>query len=203
MTSEVIASGERALLRDARVSDADRWVHWRQHGEWREYDAPWEALIPPLTVEEEQRATESFRQRCSEEPRSPRPTAIIATPADIPVGSVVRYAEQRFPDAWYVGINICEDTRLNQGIGSEALRLWVDYLFAHSDVHRLGLRTYSFNARMMRVAAKVGFVQEAVERELIQWRGDWLDRVGYGMLRSEWEEGQTAPLLSPRPAERD
>ena len=187
MSNGVIARGERAVLRDARPSDADRWVHWRGHGEWREYDAPWEALVPPLTGEAREEARDSFIQRCSDERRTPRPTAIIATCDDVPVGSVVRYAEPRFPDAWYVGIDICEDAHLDRGLGSEALRLWVDYLFSNSGVHRIGLRTYSFNPRMMHVATKVGFVQEAVERQLIQWRGKWMDRVGYGALRSEWE----------------
>ena len=154
---------------------------------WRETDAPWEALIPPLTGEQQERTRRSFLDRCSEERPSPRSTAFIATPKDVPVGSVTRYAEKRFPDAWYVGIGICEDAYINQGIGTEALALWVDHLFAHSDIHRIGLRTYSFNDRMLGVAEKSGFAREAVERELILWRGEWLDRVSYGMLRGEWE----------------
>ena len=187
MTADAIASGTRAVLRDPRPSDADRWVYWRDHGVWREYDAPWEALRPPLTPEQQDQTRRSFIDRCSEDHPAPRASAIVATTADVPVGTVNRYGEKRFPDAWYVGISICEDAYLNQGIGSEALALWVDHLFAHSDIHRIGLRTYSFNDRMLRVAEKTGFAREAVERELILWRGDWLDRVSYGMLRGEWE----------------
>jgi RimJ/RimL family protein N-acetyltransferase len=193
VTSDAIACGRRALLRDPRPSDAESWVRWRQQGEWREYDAPWEALTPPLTSEKAEQARNSFVERCSQEHPSPRRTAIIATPDGEPVGSVIRYSEQRFPDAWYVGIDICEDALLNQGIGTAALALWIDHLFSLSDVHRIGLRTYSFNPRMMKVAEKVGFVPEAVERELIRWRGEWLDRVGYGMLRTEWERARVSP----------
>jgi RimJ/RimL family protein N-acetyltransferase len=40
---------------------------------------------------------------------------------------------------------------------------------------------------MMRVAEKVGFVHEGVQREARQWRGEWLDGILYGMLREEWE----------------
>lgn len=191
MQVDSIASGTRVVLRDPQPSDADRWVYWRDHGSWREYDAPWEALIPALTEEQQERTRRSFLERCSEERPSPRSTAIIAVSGNVPVGSVTRYAEKRFPDAWYVGISICEDAYLNQGIGSEALALWVDHLFAHSDIHRIGLRTYSFNERMLRVAEKVGFAREAVERELIRWRGEWLDRMSYGMLRREWEARRT------------
>jgi RimJ/RimL family protein N-acetyltransferase len=41
---------------------------------------------------------------------------------------------------------------------------------------------------MMRVAEKLGFVNEGAQRELIEWQGKWLDLVHYGMLRGEWEE---------------
>ena len=117
----------------------------------------------------------------------PRKRAMIATLEGEPLGWVNRYGDKSFPEAYRVGISIGEDAYLNQGIGTEALGLWVDYLFSNSDVHRIGLDTWSFNARMMRVAEKLGFVREGAERELIQWQGEWLDLVHFGMLRREWE----------------
>ncbi len=85
------------------------------------------------------------------------------------------------------GIDICEDEYLGRGIGTQALGLWVDYLFENSDVHRIGLDTWSFNQRMMHVAEKVGFVYEGAQRELREWQGERIDAVHYGMLRREWE----------------
>jgi GNAT superfamily N-acetyltransferase len=110
------------------------------------------------------------------------------TKADKPLGWVNRYGEESFPDTWMVGIDICEDAYLNRGLGTEALGLWVGYLFSNSQVHRIGLDTWSFNRRMMRVADKLGFAYEGAEREVIHWQGEWLDAVHYGMLRSEWEQ---------------
>jgi RimJ/RimL family protein N-acetyltransferase len=55
-------------------------------------------------------------------------------------------------------------------------------------VHRIGLDTWSFNPRMMRVAEKLGFVYEGAERELMAWQGERLDFVHYGLLRREWAE---------------
>jgi RimJ/RimL family protein N-acetyltransferase len=63
----------------------------------------------------------------------------------------------------------------------------VDYLFGISDVHKLGLDTWSFNPRMVRVAEKVGFVYEGRQREMRQWQGEWLDLMHFGILREEWE----------------
>ena len=117
----------------------------------------------------------------------PRRRATIATLEGKLLGWVNRYGDKRFSEAYRVGIDICQDAYLDQGVGTEALGLWVDYLFSNSDVHRIGLDTWSFNGRMMRVAEKLGFVREGAERELIRWQGEWLDLVHFGMLRREWE----------------
>jgi RimJ/RimL family protein N-acetyltransferase len=133
------------------------------------------------------RVRQSFLEACDEMPSDPRSQAIIATSDGIPIGWVRRYGESRFPDSWSIGIGIGEDDRLGQGYGSAALKLWIDYLFRTSTIHRLALATYSFNQRMLRVAEKVGFRHEGTERGLVHWDGHWQDRVRYAMLRHEWE----------------
>jgi RimJ/RimL family protein N-acetyltransferase len=58
----------------------------------------------------------------------------------------------------YAGIDICEDDAMGHGLGSEALKLWVDYLFTNSNLHNVALETWLFNSRIMHVAEKLGFV---------------------------------------------
>jgi RimJ/RimL family protein N-acetyltransferase len=99
-----------------------------------------------------------------------------------------RTTQARSPETWTIGIDICEDEYLERGLGTEALRLWVDYLFANSTVHRIGLDTWSFNPRMVRVAEKLGFTPEGAQRQVLQWQNHWLDLIHYGMLRAEWEK---------------
>ncbi len=184
----VIASGDNLVLRDRLQSDVDPVIFWQTHGEWRLLDAPWEGVQTSLTAEQEANLRRQFLELYAEELPSPRKTAIIARKDNSPFGWVSRYGEDRTPDTWMVGIDICEDDTLNKGLGTEALGLWVDYLFAGSTVHRIGLDTWSFNPRMSRVAEKLGFVPEGVQREALQWGGQWLDFVHFGMLRAEWEE---------------
>lgn len=182
----IIASGKRVILRDRLPSDVESYLRWQTHGEWRLYDAPWENEDVPRTVEEEESFRERFLDKCQRELSVPRRRATIITLEGEPLGWVNRYGDRDFR-AYRVGIDICEDAYLDQGIGTEALRLWVDYLFANSDVHRVGLDTWSFNGRMMRVAEKAGFVREGAERELMLWQGERLDLVHFGMLRREWK----------------
>ena len=194
----VIATGSKVVLRRHVPSDLDRWIHSRTHGAWRLTDAPWEALHDSLTPEEEAHHRERFLKLCAWE-RVPPPRAAIAAPDGAMIGSVNAYVAQGTSDELYVGIGIYQDDLWGQGLGTEALWLWVDYLFAHSDVHRFGLTTWSFNPAMMRVAEKVGFVYEGAQREVKEWQGERLDRVQYGMLRREWREKRKSAQLGESP----
>jgi RimJ/RimL family protein N-acetyltransferase len=183
----VIATGKKVILRDCIPSDVDRWIHWRTRGEWRKFDAPWETFRDSLEPEKEAELREKFLESCGVELPMPRPMAMIATPEGQPLGWHNRYRRGDNPHECYVGIGIREDGWWDKGIGTESLWLWVDHQFAHSEFHRIGLTTWSFNPRMMRVAEKVGFVHEGTLREVRECDGRFHDCMEYGMLRSEWE----------------
>ena len=180
----VITSGSEVILRDALSSDVDSYVRWMKQGEWQQYDAPWETDRLP---HDEHDVRILFKERFMRNLLLPRSRAIIATADSKPLGWVNRYADKRFPDAWFIGIDICEDDYLNRGLGTEAFRLWVDYLFSNSNIHRIGCATYSFNPRMIRVAEKLEFTHEGTDREIIKWQGEWVDRLHFGILKQEWE----------------
>ncbi|OGO37490.1 MAG: hypothetical protein A2147_04980 [Chloroflexi bacterium RBG_16_57_8] len=185
--NDILIAGSLILLRDRLPSDVDAFVRWQTRGEWRLFDAPWEGLQTSLTEAQEAELRKRFLETCATEQPVPRTGAIIATNAGRPIGWVNRYAQERLPDIWLVGISIGEDDHLGRGFGSQALRLWVDYLFANSAAHRIGLDTWSFNRRMICVAKKTGFVYEGAQRHMIRWQGQWQDLVHFGKLR---EEGQ-------------
>jgi RimJ/RimL family protein N-acetyltransferase len=156
-------------------------------GEWGRYDAPWENSLDSLTAERLDALGERFLKRCTQDLPCPRTSAMIADRTDRPLGWVGSYTLADVPDTRYVGIDICEDDCLNQGLGTEALGLWIDYLFVHTDLPRLGLETWSFNPRMIRVAEKLGFVLENVKRQAREWQGQQLDLLQFSLLRSAWE----------------
>jgi RimJ/RimL family protein N-acetyltransferase len=180
-----LAVGEHVILRERIPADVDIHLHWFKHGEWRQWDAPWEDSLS-MTPEKESRFRVWFASLPEKDAPSPRTSAVITTRDGKPLGWVNRYNPKDDLEDWHVGIDICEDTYLNRGLGTEALRLWVDYLFENSDVHRISLGTWSFNERMMRVAEKAGFTCEGRRRELREWQGEWIDYIAYGVLRREW-----------------
>jgi tRNA (cmo5U34)-methyltransferase len=185
----IIAHGYLAILRGWLASDVDPFIRWMTQGKWRLLDAPWEGFRSATTAEQEKRDREWFMRQLEGRDKSwCNHRAVIATPNNIPIGWVSRYGEKDNPHACLVGIDICEDAYLNRGLGTEALQLWVNHIFSTSDVHKIGLETWSFNPRMIRVAEKAGFVREGCQREIRQWQGEWLDLVQFGILREEWKE---------------
>lgn len=57
-----------------------------------------------------------------------------------------------------VGIDICEPDARGKGIGSDALRAFMNYHFA-AGLDELYTQTWSGNIRMIRCAEKLGFVE--------------------------------------------
>lgn len=72
------------------------------------------------------------------------------------------------------------------GVGTEAQRQLVEYLFATSPVHRLQAGTEAGNIAEQRALERVGFQREGVLRGMYFRDGEYRDSVMYGLLRHEW-----------------
>jgi RimJ/RimL family protein N-acetyltransferase len=184
----LILKGDSVILRDAISSDLHAYRRWMRQGVWRDFDAPWERAMMPDDLEAIERR---FRDGFLGEPSKPRHSMIVALEHNHPIGWVNRYEEKRFPQSWNIGINICEDDQLDSGYGTEALHLWIEYLFANAEIHRLAFATYSFNNRVIRIAEKLGFTLEGKEREIIRWQDHWIDRLHFSLLRQEWKSQES------------
>jgi ribosomal protein S18 acetylase RimI-like enzyme len=85
---------------------------------------------------------------------------------------------------WEIGIALLPDAR-GQGYGTQAHRLLVRYLFAHTTAHRIEASTEVGNIAERKALEKTGFTREGVRRA-IGWRdGAWRDGVIYSLLRSD------------------
>ncbi len=179
----VLVRGSTVSLRRRTVADIQLFLRWRRLDcQANRLDAPWDqpgsddeyAAKMVLAIEREAAGRIS--------------RAVIVDSDGAAIGSVNAYGDKECAESRNVGIAIYEDSRLGRGLGTEALRLWVGHLFAAQNLHRVGLETWSFNPRMARVAEKVGFKFEGLEREVRFWKGQWLDKLHYGLLASEWRD---------------
>lgn len=74
---------------------------------------------------------------------------------------------------------------MDAGIGTEAQRLLVDYLFSTTTAHRLQAGTEVDNLAEQRALEKVGFVREGVMRGVYFRAGQWRDSIMFGLVRGE------------------
>ena len=75
-----------------------------------------------------------------------------------------------------VGVDICESDLYGKGLGTKALRAFINYYFDRG-VNELYAQTWSGNVRMIRCAEKLGFVEcdrDVDEREVNGQRYDGL-----------------------------
>lgn len=112
----------------------------------------------------------------------------LITIDDMPVGAVSCYWECEETRWLEAGVVIYDKQYWGKGIAALAIPLWVSYLFESKKIERVGLTTWSGNPRMMALALKLGFLQEARLRKVRYYQGEYYDSVKYGVLRSEWLE---------------
>lgn len=85
-----------------------------------------------------------------------------------------------------LGIELYEQERHGRGLGTEALRLLITYLFEQEGAERLEVRTSIDNAAMCRVLEKLGFVREGVLRAFAPGERGRSDYGMFALLRAHW-----------------
>lgn len=85
-----------------------------------------------------------------------------------------------------LAVGIEDKTKLGIGLGTEAIRLVVDYAFNILKLHRLSVRVVKYNTRAIRAYEKCGFVVEGTEREAALVDGIWHDDVLMGLLDRDY-----------------
>lgn len=86
-----------------------------------------------------------------------------------------------------IGIVIYNSNFWHGGIGTQALKMWINEIFTcYPELEHIGLTTWSGNKRMMHLAEKIGLKKEAQIRKVRYFQGKYYDSVKYGVLRDEW-----------------
>ena len=175
--------GKLINLRTTRWADLDDYERWKSSDlkAWQ-FDGPW-------YKRKDNSAVINWRKKWLDGDRKPPyPFLEIETKGNIHIGWVVVYYHEDDPHMPEIGIDIPEDSYWGKEMGTEALYLWIDYLFSERKFTRLGFVTWEGNKAMIRVGEKLGFIEEARTRKSCEVNGIFYDRIKMGILRSEWEE---------------
>ncbi|MCJ7842416.1 GNAT family N-acetyltransferase [Lederbergia sp. NSJ-179] len=104
------------------------------------------------------------------------------------VRGIISYYWEHEPSQWLeMGIVFHEATSWGKGLGTRAMKLWINHLFSTMPLVRVGFTTWSGNKRMIRVGEKLGMQMEARIRKVRYYNGQYYDSIRMGLLREEWE----------------
>ncbi|WP_042477494.1 GNAT family N-acetyltransferase [Bacillus ndiopicus] len=107
------------------------------------------------------------------------------------VRGIVSYYWEHEPSQWLeMGIVFHENGSWGKGLGTRALKLWINHLFNTMPLVRVGFTTWSGNERMIRVGEKLNMQMEARIRKVRYYDGQYYDSIRMGILREEWEENK-------------
>lgn len=111
--------------------------------------------------------------------------AIVDRSKDFVVGEVVINAYDEKDHSMNFRILIGPRGR-NQGLGTEATRLIIDYVFEKTKLNQLTLSVFDFNPRARYVYEKVGFVQSSIDKNDLEFEGNWIDSINMILTRENW-----------------
>lgn len=178
-------------LRDSRESDIDDDIRWNTvETEWALWDAPWE-----MEVELPKFDPAAYRKEELERLAKPREDVRwsfeLDTASGIHIGSVSAYL---IDESWNwirrqdikpgqithrtLGIEINDSRFWNRGLGTQALAAFIQYHLDHG-ILDLCLQTWSGNARMICVAAKLGFEECSRKLGIRRVRGKTYDALTF------------------------
>jgi [ribosomal protein S5]-alanine N-acetyltransferase len=112
------------------------------------------------------------------------------------VGTVSARDLSRYHGRVEVGYMLAEDS-LGRGLGTQALTLLLEKLFAIPSLYHVWLTTTEPNQASQGLARKLGFRQEGLLRGHCIVQGERMDQQVWGLLRPEWEEGRRARNSKP------
>ena len=182
--------GQRVILQDDRDSDPEDYFRWFNLEEWQYYDRPDQPFQPISREQFDERAKknrERFEERAKDKSK-PKPGFHIDTVDGQHLGWVSIYNWDQEEKFTYIGINIPEEENWGKGYGTEAVSLFLDFLFDSFGLNTIRTATWTGNKRMVRCAQKAGFTNQKTmpHRSSISVRGEPLERIEFSLSSAEW-----------------
>ena len=161
---------ENIILRDMIESDIEDYVRWWTiETKWMNFDAPWETEASD--EETERTSWREYYESVKDLSDDVRRWKFEIEWNGRHIGWVSSYMMNKNYE-WIsadtiqpgqtvyraIGIDNCEPDVWGKGVGTNALRAFINYYFA-SGVDELYTQTWSGNVRMLRCAEKLGFVE--------------------------------------------
>ncbi len=175
------------ILRELQISDLDDYLKWKNPSrEFHKFNGPYYKIESEKELEE---LVDNFRKKLLQNKRNVLECKkIIANKKTNEIIGEVNWYWKSEETFWMeIGLVIFNENYWGKGIGAKVLKMWTTEIFKkRPKLVRLGLSTWSGNDRMIGLAKKLGFKEEARFRKARIVDDRYYDSVSYGILREEW-----------------
>ena len=184
---ELLIEGERVALGPLRRDLAASYSRWVNDPDVR-FGVEYLAVATPESGEAW--VEENNKAAAEREPKSVTFTIYDLTDRT-PVGTVGLFDISYMQSSGTLGISLGE--RRNQGLGTEATRLALDWAFHVLGLHNVLLETLAWNAAAIRAYEKAGFRRIGIRRAAAMSRGARADVVLMDAIAADFGPSALAP----------
>ncbi|HNT52402.1 MAG TPA: GNAT family protein [Candidatus Syntrophosphaera sp.] len=168
--------GEKCYLSPISIEDTERYTEWVNDMEIGQFVLFSSAIYD---VEKEREALKRIM-------RESYSFAIVEKDTNKAIGNCGLMSVSQVHRHAQFGIFIGEKTYWNQGIGSEATLLTLDYGFNILNLNNISLEVFAFNQRAIRCYEKVGFQYVGRRRSYVYMAGQYHDVQIYDILAQDF-----------------
>lgn len=171
--------GSRIQLTALCEADAESFAHWSGDGEYlRNLDTDYAVPHDEVFYKEQIQSAASdshiieFGIRVLEE--------------DVLIGFISLHSIEWNNGAASLAVGIGASDFRGKGLGSEAIKLVLNYAFHELNLNRVGLDVIGNNKNAVSCYEKCGFIVEGTVRQAVLRDGQAYDRIYMGVLKNEW-----------------
>ena len=175
----MILKGQKVILRPVKMDDAPRFVKWFNDAEVNKFLN----LRKVNLIDEKKWVKQKIKNKNSGDL-----FFCIDTKEGVHIGTVALEAIHNLDKRAVFGIMIGEKDYWNNGYGTDAAKVILNYGFKKLKLHRIQLDVYSFNKRAVKVYKRIGFRLEGVMRDHVRFEGKYYSAYLMSMLESEWNK---------------
>ena len=174
--------GKRVTIRPLEPEDAAILTKW-----WNSHETMSHAGFPCGLMRSLASIEEEVLAECKKATYADRRRMLICQ-EERPIGEISYSSWDRRNRSVEFGIKIAMEEDRGKGWGSEALGLWINYLFATLAVDRIHLSTMPDNLSAHALYRKLGFQEYGRARKAYfdARANDYVDMVLMDLLREEW-----------------
>lgn len=169
--------GDRIYLSPRSTEDYEIFTEWLNDFETTDYIGRSGLMV----------SVEAEKKYLDENTSQEAAFSIVTLDNDKMIGSISLENINRINRTATLGIFIGDKDYRNNGYGTEAIRLILEYGFKYMNLNNINLDLMSFNERAYRCYLKCGFKEYGRRRESRYINGKYYDTISMDILASEFE----------------